>query len=438
MVERPRAIFRTKALERVSSPDNLDQVIDIISPKDWLPLTVLGALLALAVAWGVAGRVPTTVTGRGILIHPGQVFAVQTLAAGRLDAVPVKAGDRVLSGQVIARVDQFDLKRRLAEDAILAQALERQDRASTSAQNARAALQTQETSQQSAALEAQAESLRQNLADAKALAPVLQQRLAGLQKLRDQGLLAGLAPELVAARQAQVENTQNIASLTTLLTQIDVQLTAARALEADVAQANLDSAAARLNALQEVRSRMAVTKLQLERDSDIVARQAGRVAEVSVVAGQVVAAGDHIATIEVDGAADVLTSVSYFAVGDGKRIEPGMVVQVIPDNVERQRFGGITGTVLSVGPLPATLEGSKALVGSMEAAQALLPGEPRLEVIAKLDPDPSTPSRYHWSSSHGPALTMTAGLTTSVRVTVESRSPVSYVLPFLRELAGVY
>ena len=39
-------IFRKVALERLSSPEQLDQLMQVTSPKGWLALAGLGALLA--------------------------------------------------------------------------------------------------------------------------------------------------------------------------------------------------------------------------------------------------------------------------------------------------------------------------------------------------------------------------------------------------------
>ena len=61
-----------------------------------------------------------------------------------------------------------------------------------------------------------------------------------------------------------------------------------------------------------------------------------------------------------------------------------------------------------------------------------------IEVIARLDADPSTPTGYHWSSSRGPRTIISAGLTSSMRVIVETRAPITYLLPVLREMTGVY
>jgi HlyD family secretion protein len=45
-------------------------------------------------------------------------------------------------------------------------------------------------------------------------------------------------------------------------------------------------------------------------------------------------------------------------------------------------------------------------------------------------------SGYRWSSSKGPDSKLTAGTTASVRITVEERAPITFLLPFLREWSG--
>lgn len=63
------SIFRKKALERLSSPEQLDQLMKIVTPRSWLPLAVLGALLGGGLIWSVLGRIPVTTTGQGALVY---------------------------------------------------------------------------------------------------------------------------------------------------------------------------------------------------------------------------------------------------------------------------------------------------------------------------------------------------------------------------------
>jgi HlyD family secretion protein len=59
-----------------------------------------------------------------------------------------------------------------------------------------------------------------------------------------------------------------------------------------------------------------------------------------------------------------------------------------------------------------------------------------IEVVAKLLPDPATPSGYKWSSSKGPPTQVMSGTLATGSVVVESRRPISYVLPVIKRSVG--
>ncbi|MEL6222850.1 MAG: hypothetical protein AAFQ57_15840 [Cyanobacteria bacterium J06626_14] len=63
------SLFRKESLERLSSPEQLDQLMQIVTPKSWLPLGALGALVLAGLIWSVVGRIPITVTGEGLLVE---------------------------------------------------------------------------------------------------------------------------------------------------------------------------------------------------------------------------------------------------------------------------------------------------------------------------------------------------------------------------------
>ncbi len=65
-------IFRKEALERLSSPERLDQLMQIVTPRSWLPLAALGGLLACGLVWSFLGRIPVTTTGRGVIVYADQ------------------------------------------------------------------------------------------------------------------------------------------------------------------------------------------------------------------------------------------------------------------------------------------------------------------------------------------------------------------------------
>jgi hypothetical protein len=61
-------LFRKEALEQVSSPEQLDQLIQLVHLKAWLPLAAIGALVMIGLGWGIFGRIPTYVEAKGLLL----------------------------------------------------------------------------------------------------------------------------------------------------------------------------------------------------------------------------------------------------------------------------------------------------------------------------------------------------------------------------------
>ena len=67
MAEERRQIFRQKSLDRLESPDNLDQLLRIVRPQAWIALLATGAVLGIAITWSFVGKVPITVEGVAVL-----------------------------------------------------------------------------------------------------------------------------------------------------------------------------------------------------------------------------------------------------------------------------------------------------------------------------------------------------------------------------------
>jgi hypothetical protein len=96
-------LFRKVALDRLSSPEQLDEVMQITTPKGWLALIALALLIAAIVLWGLLGTVPITVSGTGVFTREGAFVTVSSPAQGQLKLL-VDLGATVDPGQVIAVV----------------------------------------------------------------------------------------------------------------------------------------------------------------------------------------------------------------------------------------------------------------------------------------------------------------------------------------------
>jgi hypothetical protein len=104
-------IFRKTSLERLSSPEQLDELMHVTGPRNWLVMAGLGALLAAVVLWGVFGTIPTTATGEGVLVsaEAGQEGLSAILFVSLADSLKLKPGLPVKIGLDSANKEAFGL-----------------------------------------------------------------------------------------------------------------------------------------------------------------------------------------------------------------------------------------------------------------------------------------------------------------------------------------
>lgn len=431
-------IFRKEVLERLSSPERLDQLMQVVRPKNWLVLSTFVALVVVALLWSILGRLPTMVVGRGVLIRPRKVLTFQAPSSGRLTGLAIQTGDVIKPGEVLGTIDQAEMRQRLLEEQEKLTLLLSQDQTKSKLQSQQTQLQIERNKLEQQTIQLQRQDLQKRLRDAKAKEPLLQQRVASRRELERKGLLPENSTERLQEEQAFRENQDKVAELASSIQQLASKLKQLETQQKDFVFQNLEASTSRKNQMQDLQSRIDVLKLQLTQNSQIVSRNNGRILELTVNAGQLIQEGQRLGSIQLEDGATTLAGVTYFPIRAGKKVQPGMRIQIAPDTVERERYGSLLGTVVSVSAFPVTREGIANLVGNPEVVAELVAGGPPIEVVADLEEDPLTFSDYKWSSSAGPDQHMTSGTTTVGRVAVEYRAPITYLLPFLREISGVY
>ncbi len=234
------------------------------------------------------------------------------------------------------------------------------------------------------------------------------------------------------ALEKYLENQNTIGQLKVDLQDLDTQR---KRLE----QENLEAANTRKNQIAEVNREIAQLEKQVADNSKIISPVDGCILEIKSTVGQYVNPGTSLGKINVQGqSTSELVAVTYFPVKDGKLIKPDLEINITPDTVKRERFGGIIGNLSSISNFPVTKEGASFVVGNPEIVENII-GESggQIEAYAQLKKDDNTFSGYQWSSSQGPQQKLTAGTTITARVKVEERAPITFVLPILREWSGI-
>lgn len=102
-------LFRKVALDKLSSPEQLDQLITLTTPRAWFALIAIGGILVTAILWGVFGSIPTKVYGQGIVTKSYGVYNIIHPGSGQITDIRVSVGDQVKKGDVVARIEQPQL-----------------------------------------------------------------------------------------------------------------------------------------------------------------------------------------------------------------------------------------------------------------------------------------------------------------------------------------
>lgn len=481
MLTQKQTLFREKSLERLSSPERLDQLMEVVNPKSWLPLLSLTSLVAAAGLWSIYGRIPITIEGRGVLVYPSNVVPLQSKNSGQLSDLTVEVGDRVKKGQILGTINQTELQKQLQQQQTKLAQLQSQNQAVSSLQALKIEQEKYSIQQQrqylqqriqelqsltpllkttsNESLKQQRQSLQQRLQHVQAMTPIYQQRLDIRQQLFAERVITH---DVLLDAQVQVqENQDTISQLQTQLKELDVkateqekayrdnlstianlrsQLQALESRQANLAQEDLEAVTLRQKEIQAVQRDIAQLEVQLNDNSQIISPHSGRIVELAVNPGQVVNPGTRLATLDAANPDSEMVGITYFSVGDGKKIKPGMTLQITPQTVKRERFGGIVGTVKDISTFPITQAAAAKVVGNPEIVADLVSNQPAglMQVVADLHPDSTTFSGYQWSSSSGPQLNISSGTTTTVRVTIEERAPITFILPILRSSSGIY
>jgi len=126
-----KELFRQEALDRLRSPEQLDQLFRPTTPVAWVALASVLLLIGAALIWSVFGVMANKVNGMGMIIDAGGLVNISHNASGRLGELRVKVGDRVHQNQVVAVLEQPALEAQLARmDRELNTAKSRDDMAS--------------------------------------------------------------------------------------------------------------------------------------------------------------------------------------------------------------------------------------------------------------------------------------------------------------------
>ena len=412
-------IFRKVALERLSSPEQLDQLLTITSPKSWLALIGLFAVLFVVVVWGITGTVPTKVQGQGVIVRSGTVLNVVTVGSGIVTNLYVSPGDHIRPNQLVGRVaEPQELERvRLAKETLEQTTRERQIRLKLHQQAAQ--LRIDALMRERSNAENQIKELSQETS-------FVTEQIKVDEQLLSKGLVT---KEHTLATQQRLSNLNGqISALQAQMKRLDAEMFAAQS-------EPIESDAQMQNDMAEKQRSLAVLEQQLEMTSNVISPFAGQVVELKAVQGTAVQAGSAILSIQPE--ATQLEVIVYLPSDKAKAVFPGMDAQVSPSTVKREEYGFIRSTVTYVADFPSTAVAVMRNFENQSLVESLLGAGPVTELHLAMASDPTNYSGFRWSSGKGPPTRLSAGTFCSALIVTREQKPVSLIFPYIKEKLGV-
>lgn len=415
--------FRKAALEKLSTPEKLDQLIKVTSPKGWIALFTIAIALVTAITWSFFGNVKTKLNVFGVLLG-GEIHEVVATSQGQLISLHVNIGDAVEEGDVIGTIEQPELYQQIEEvkASLKEREFDLQQLISYGNQDTR--LQGELVQQQKSSIDLQIQSENKKLV-------FLRNQLKTEKNLLGLGLITN----------SQVVNTQQ---------QIDESKNSIERLKSQMVQTSSQKLNIGFDLQKKIninKQRIAENKRRLNNlkerydiQTNIRSSYSGEVLEVLTDAGIIVGQGSPLFKLKNKNknTRDKLRGVLYIPSQDGKKIKEGMEALVVPSTVQPQEYGFMKGKITYVSDFPITKKGMMMTVKNDQLVQGLLSRGAMFEVHVEFEKDEQAFSGFKWTSAKGPQIAINEGTSCIGKITIKSEPPATMVVPALKKFFDLY
>jgi pyruvate/2-oxoglutarate dehydrogenase complex dihydrolipoamide acyltransferase (E2) component len=160
----------------------------------------------------------------------------------------------------------------------------------------------------------------------------------------------------------------------------------------------------------------------------LVSPQNGTVSSILVSDGSVMSADQPAVRVTDPAEPDfVVTMVPSSMTGT---VVVGLPVRMAVSSAPSSTYGYLLGTVDEISSDPFTIAQVATTLGLEEQVVAAQLGtEPGLLAVIRLEPDPTTVSKYVWSVGQGPPFAITQGVPVTAEIILSETSPIDVVFP---------
>ncbi|WP_028581770.1 NHLP bacteriocin system secretion protein [Desulfogranum japonicum] len=409
--------YRRIALDKLASPEELDHLPQLISPRLLFLLFFIFLLVFAVLIWGFIGRIPVTVKAQGIIQLKGDV-TIESDSSGTVENVFVAVGDEVKPGQLVAVIRQDDQLSSLLEaqeslknkqDEYARKKLHEQDR-------------LEATSKKNAINKAYYET---QLEDKINEIEWLREKRDNQKELYEKGL--DTKANYVSADNDLKAGLNDIKDIKANIRQIDLdELTTQNDSNESLKSMVLD--------IQELSLKVSNLRRKLKHNLNVISPYEGKVLEVSARIGRQITTGQTIIRLAtVDEIDQGLVIKLYISPNDGAKVQPGMQAIVTPFSIDYGVYGDLVGFVSDISNSAVSSDYMNMELKNDLLVQNMTANGAPYEASAYFLPDPESLNGLKWTTRKGAPLTIESGTLCSAKIITEQKRPVDFIMPFVQD-----
>jgi len=328
-----------------------------------LRLMPVGLLLGGLAYWAIVGKIPTPVQGRAVILIPRSIVNIQPRQGGRLLNLLIQHGDSVKKGQLLAILEFPELETELLDEKERLADLKQQDKKVGSVEVSRRQLNADSVDRQQKANQLQIKALQVQLASnqkqresyrsharyLEKFQNATDQRLAAYDELIEEGAIAKLdfpsylfqfnhleASNSINRVQVELDRLKGAdESLRAQMNSLTAQNTVLTTEKRQIYLQDTATGIFRYNAIADQQREINTLKTTIQANKNVVSLYDGKILDLSVNPGEVLAPGGRMDTLEVSNLRAKTNVVTLFKSDVAKLLVPIIEIEVFPDLYDR-------------------------------------------------------------------------------------------------------
>lgn len=406
-------LFRENAIKSLYANNESFDLFRVISVPSWLWLIFASSFVLSLLTWSIFGSVNIMVDGQGIILpEDSKALSIYSPSQGKVTSVLVKQGTMVKKGDILAKI----FNPYLEEDFNFISARNHENEIKLEKFRSRYQERLTEIFQKYQ----QSEILYRNkIRHAKEKYATLHSLYVKKSSLYNKHYLTIMdiekaKDEYLAAKEELETLNQNL---------FDNKLkfkNECTKLQEEMNQHSLT--------YDETKHALAKKMLEKHNFSTILSSEEGIVKNINIATGDQVNSGESLFTIITGKEHTPLETLVFINHYDGKKIQAGMPVYILPNELSAYDYGYILGKVVSTTEYPASKESVNTYLGNINLVDDFFASGAPYMIKVVMPMNAKTQSGLNWTSKRGAPFKIRPGTMATVKIITHHSSPINFMM----------